>query len=153
MIVQFSIKGVSFLKSTFEKFVKSQSRCLKITENVSFEFCNFGIFNQFLSCQNWPVWQHCLTLSFRFSKTRQIGHFWHFVDSKCKRCSLRSQRNLEWDFFFDFCLVCNGLKWLQYSLFWETLEKTKGLLSYIYVNKEICKSRISNQKSPIFNWV
>ena len=29
---------------------------LKITKNVAFEVLNFGIFHQFLSYQNWPVW-------------------------------------------------------------------------------------------------
>ena len=43
------------------------SQCLKIIQNVAFQFLNFGIFD----------------------------HFWHFgatfVHSKCKHCSLRSQ--------------------------------------------------------------
>ena len=29
--------------------------CLKMTQNVSFEFLNFGIFHQFLSYENWPA--------------------------------------------------------------------------------------------------
>ena len=32
------------------------SHCLKITQNVAFELWNFGIFHQFLSYKNWPVW-------------------------------------------------------------------------------------------------
>ena len=31
-----------------------QAQCLKITQNVSFECLNFGIFCQFLSDKNWP---------------------------------------------------------------------------------------------------
>ena len=30
--------------------------CLKITQNVAFEFLSFGIFHHFLSYKNWPVW-------------------------------------------------------------------------------------------------
>ena len=47
------------------------SQCLKITQNVTFEFINFGNFQQSLSYSSWPVWYHCLTARFRFSKTRQ----------------------------------------------------------------------------------
>ena len=32
------------------------SQCLKITQNVAFEFLSFGIFHQFLSNWNWPFW-------------------------------------------------------------------------------------------------
>ena len=37
-------------------FKKSQTQCLKITQNVAFEFLNFGISHQFLSYWNWLVW-------------------------------------------------------------------------------------------------
>ena len=30
--------------------------CVKIIKNIAFEFLNFGIFHQFLSFTNWPVW-------------------------------------------------------------------------------------------------
>ena len=52
---------------------KVSSHCLQITQNVALEIFNFGIFHQF--CH---VWQHCLTASFRFSKTCQNEPFWHF---------------------------------------------------------------------------
>ena len=39
------------------------AQCLKTTQNVAFEFLDFGISPQFLSHLNWPVWFHCLTAS------------------------------------------------------------------------------------------
>ena len=36
--------------------IRHNSQCLKIAQNVSFQFLNFGIFYQFLSHYNWPVW-------------------------------------------------------------------------------------------------
>ena len=50
-------------------------------ENV--EFCNFGIFHQFLATEKWPVWYYCLTVSFRFSKSRQNWSFLVFVINFC----------------------------------------------------------------------
>ena len=65
----------------------THTQCLKIKPNVAFEFLNFGIFNQFLTC--------LVTLFDRNLFARQIEHFWPFywtfVHSKCKRSSLRSQ--------------------------------------------------------------
>ena len=34
----------------------ANSQCLKIIPNVAFEFSTFGIFHQFLSYKDWPVW-------------------------------------------------------------------------------------------------
>ena len=52
------------------------SHCLKIIHNVSLECFNFGIFRRFLSSFKIDMsvfWYHCLTTSFNFSKSRQIG--------------------------------------------------------------------------------
>ena len=38
------------------KVFKDKKYCLKFTKNVSFEFVNFGIFHQFMSHWNLPVW-------------------------------------------------------------------------------------------------
>ena len=44
--------------------------CLKITQNVAFEFFNYGIFHQFCPIK--------VNLSGNtVSKTRQMAHFWH----------------------------------------------------------------------------
>ena len=70
------------------------ARCLKIAKNVAFDFLNFNFNNFLMSYQNWPVWYHCLTASFSFSKTRQIDHFLHFLMNFCpkgKRSSLPLQ--------------------------------------------------------------
>ena len=56
------------------------SQCLKITQNVAFEFFQFlAISINFCLIQKWPVWKHCLTASFRFSKTRQNWPFLVFL--------------------------------------------------------------------------
>ena len=43
-------------KITFFPVMYRDAHCLKITKNVAFDFFNFGIFHQFLSNWNWPVW-------------------------------------------------------------------------------------------------
>ena len=35
---------------------RARTHCLQIPQNVAFEVLNFGIFHQFLSYLNWPVW-------------------------------------------------------------------------------------------------
>ena len=63
-------------------FIRSKSHCLKITQNVAFEFFNFGIFHQFfcpikidLSANTvWPVWPQ----DSGFKKLAKMDHFWHF---------------------------------------------------------------------------
>ena len=42
-------RATKSIKFTKIKFVSQLSHCLKITQNVAFEFLNFGIFHQFLS--------------------------------------------------------------------------------------------------------
>ena len=46
--------GISKRGVRFDSFFHSQ--CLKLAQNVSFEFLNFGIFRQFLFYWNWHVW-------------------------------------------------------------------------------------------------
>ena len=48
------------------------AHCLKITQNVAFEFLNFGIFHQFLSGNT--VWPQVSG----FQNLAQMDHFWHF---------------------------------------------------------------------------
>ena len=66
--VLISIHFCESVNSRFDMEMQLSTQCLKITQNVAFEFSNFGIFNQFF------VWYDCLIASL-----------------KCKRSSLRSQ--------------------------------------------------------------
>ena len=61
----------------------SSLQCLKITQNIAFEFSNFGIFHQF-----WPirtglsgntVWPQASG----FQKLAKLDHFWHFLINFC----------------------------------------------------------------------
>ena len=76
-------------------WLSTTARCLKFTQNVPFEFLNFGTFHQFCLIKTdlsgntiWPQ-------ASGFQKLAKMDHFWHFqltfVHSKCKRSSLRSQ--------------------------------------------------------------
>ena len=46
----------TFLACWNWNMMMTRTHCLKITQNVAFEFLNFGIFHHFLSCKNWSVW-------------------------------------------------------------------------------------------------
>ena len=61
-----------WIESTWSHVAHIVWKLLKMSHWI---FFNFGIFQQFLSNWNWPVWQHCLTASFKVFKT---SHFWHF---------------------------------------------------------------------------
>ena len=71
----------------FSMLVKS---CLKINKKGSFKFFNFGILYHF--CQNWPVWEHCLT-------------------ARCVR--LRSMQNETIFIFFKHCENCKNFDLLS----------------------------------------
>ena len=80
------------LKSHFNEHLRAKIQwaiavalCLKTTQNVVFEFFNFG-----------TVWPQAS--SFQIG---QIGHFWHFYWTY-----VRSLRNVELDFFCDFQTPC-----------------------------------------------
>ena len=74
------------------------SHCLKIPQNVAFEFFDFWHFYRFN--QNWPVWKHCLTESF-------VG-------------------NVEWDFSYGFqtpCLFFNNYNQIMRISRWFGIRK------------------------------
>ena len=47
---------LQFISLTLDLFILTTAHCLKITQNVAFQFFNFGIFHQFSSFKNWPIW-------------------------------------------------------------------------------------------------
>ena len=77
---------------TIDIVAYAYTHCFKITQNVEFEFWHFPPIFFLLKL---TVWWHCLTASFRFSKTRQNGTFLAFLINcrplTCKDSSLRSQ--------------------------------------------------------------
>ena len=52
------------------------AHCLKITQNVAFEFFNFGIFHQFLSYD--LSGNTVRPQASGFQKLAKMEHFWHF---------------------------------------------------------------------------
>ena len=60
--------------TTFWNILQLQgaNQCLKIIQNVAFEFFNFGIIHQFLFNKNLSVFPQA------FQKLAKMGHFWHF---------------------------------------------------------------------------
>ena len=93
----------------------SKAQCLKITQNVAFEFLNFGIFHQFLSClvtlfdrklqvfKNSPKW----TIFVIFNQLLSVQNV----------NIARFARNVERDFFFDFQTLCLVWKCSKMGLF------------------------------------
>ena len=58
--------------------ISSVSHCLKITQNVAFEFLNFGIKSDLSGNTVWP----------QASDFQKLAKMYHFVHSKLKRSSL-----------------------------------------------------------------
>ena len=61
--------------SVWKMAFEAISQCLKITQNVAFEFFNFGIFHQFSSYKKLTCLVTMFDRKLQVSKTRQIDHF------------------------------------------------------------------------------
>ena len=114
LFIQISSMGITKILSILLGFYwcfylrfLSCSHGLKITQNVTFEFFNFGISTNF-----WPiktdlsgntVWPKAS----RFQKLAKMDHFWHFsltfVQSKSVNVAV------EWEFFCHFQTLCSSI--------------------------------------------
>ena len=78
--------------------------CLKITQNVAFEFFNYGIFHQFcpikVNLSGNTVWPQATG----FQNIAKIDHIWHFNEIlSTQNVNVdRFARNVKWDFFLRF---------------------------------------------------
>ena len=62
-----------------------KTQCLKITQNVPFEFLNFGIFHHFCPTLKVTILVTLFDRKFYASKFAKIDHFWQFsLTSSCK---------------------------------------------------------------------
>ena len=83
-LVKFSYTSVIWLRYKYVGWLGHiSSQCLKMIQNVSLEFLHFGIFHQFLSFLNWPVWYHSLTAKLSFSKSQQIDYLLWLANVEC----------------------------------------------------------------------
>ena len=85
----------------------------KITQNVAFEFLNFGILYQFLSyytdLSGNTVWPQASDFQ-KLVKMDQFWHFWlTFVHSKCKPSSLHSQCWMRLFLWFSNTVYCTKI--------------------------------------------
>ena len=86
----------------------TRAYCLKMTQNVSFEFLNFGISNQFF------LWKltYLVTLFkynfgiFKNSPKRTIFDLFNELLSTQNANVARFARNIKWDFFCNFSTLC-----------------------------------------------
>ena len=94
--------GSKLLNTIYRQYFKDD-KVVDITGKKLIEINEPNIVLHFPHCmkiiQN--VWQHCLTASFRFSKTLEIEVF--FINLFIQNVNVaRFARNVEWDFFYDF---------------------------------------------------
>ena len=54
------------------------AHCLKITQNVAFEFLDFGIFHQFWPFKTDLTGNTVLPQASGFQKLAKMDHFWYF---------------------------------------------------------------------------
>ena len=125
-------------------FCAHPTHWLKITENVVFNFFILAFFTHFstikIDLSGNTVWTQASDFQ-KLAKIDDFGHFyWTFVNSKCKRSSLRSQCWVRLFLWFSNTLFVAFFKWVFFYKSGSCTSHVPDLYLEVYLSPTHLKS-------------